>query len=85
MDTWNAYDTTVSEPLRITTLPNTVEQFMAEESGITTPIMRRMGHTRKGIDKDNREKTLHNVLTPFVHSVDNMVTQAHNVTSWLNG
>jgi len=65
MDNWNAFDTTVPEPLCITTLPNTVEQFMAEESGITSPIMRRMGHTRKGIDKDNREKTPRQYVDTF--------------------
>jgi hypothetical protein len=35
MDTWNQYDPSVPEPLHITTLPNTIECIMLEDTGTT--------------------------------------------------
>jgi hypothetical protein len=43
MDTWNQYDPSVPEPLRITSLPVTIERFLNEETNTTTtPWIRRM-------------------------------------------
>jgi len=42
MDTWNQYDPHVPEPLRITSLPVTIERYMNEETN--TPYIRRMHH-----------------------------------------
>ncbi len=42
MDTWNPYDLHVPEPLKITSLPVTIERFLNEET--STPWIRRLHH-----------------------------------------
>ena len=49
LDTWNPYDNTTPEVLKITALPNTIERFMAEELG------QQGSHIRK-INTPNRNK-----------------------------
>ncbi len=44
MDTWNSYANNVPEPLWLTSLPNTIECYMAEESG-TGYVRRVMSHS----------------------------------------
>jgi len=43
MDTWNQYDPHVPEPLKITSLPATIERFLNEETS-STPWVRRLHH-----------------------------------------
>jgi len=42
MDTWNQYDANVPEPLRLSSLPVTIERYMNEETN--TPYVRRIHH-----------------------------------------
>jgi hypothetical protein len=42
LDAWNPFDTTVPEVLKITSLPNTIERYMMEETGTSLPQIRRM-------------------------------------------
>jgi hypothetical protein len=42
LDAWNPFNLTTPEVLRITTLPNTIERFMVEETGSSTPHIRQM-------------------------------------------
>lgn len=42
LDTWNPFDTNVPEELQITSLPNTIDHFMMEETGHKMPQIRQM-------------------------------------------
>lgn len=41
LDSWNPFNTTVPELLKITSLPNTIERFLMEETGTSLPTIRR--------------------------------------------
>jgi hypothetical protein len=46
LDAWNPFDSTVPEALRITSLPNTIERYMMEETGGQPSVIGRM-HDKK--------------------------------------
>jgi hypothetical protein len=54
LDSWNHFDSAVPEALKITSLPNTIERYMLEETGKSSSCIRRMN------DKDrNQKRTQH--------------------------
>jgi hypothetical protein len=56
LDTWNPFDNIVPEPLKITSLPNTIEHYMMEEAGISPSHIRQINakRHRRQTDKQGR-------------------------------
>jgi hypothetical protein len=57
MDTWNPYDNVLPEALKITSLPNTIDRYMSEETG--QACVHRLGgrqQPRRSADRDTKDK-----------------------------
>jgi len=76
LDAWNPFNLTTPEVLRITTLPNTIERFMVEETGSSTPHIRQMADKRgkQYKNQDNRRRDQGKERKCFYCGMDNHQT-----------
>jgi hypothetical protein len=84
MDTWNPYDNNVPEPLRLTSLPNTIERYMTEESVQATSDGSHLTAVKSVKEKTSKTKTTGQWWTSIAHSAAPMDMNTLNVILWQN-
>lgn len=83
LDSWNPFDNSIPEVLKLTSLPNTIEHFFLEETGPPHPLTRRIQDKRNPSCKGQSSQDKGQLLPQTVFSHDQSLkdTYGHPVAS----